>query len=228
MALRNAALALAMAALCAASPYATGATAAPTAPAFNLSLFAPRRHAPPPQLVFDYHGWRVDASKAGRGLAPEKTVKALKTQIDIVEHVGLKPQILAAMRTQPVLADPTVGREAGRYSAARSILLRVKRLDAKKPILLQALLSAYQDQHIPGGFNNPQIAAFRAEAAARHVWPRNAVMLQSNGEFFAETASAYLYGAITREPYTRADLRKTQPVYYQWLATLFDDGKARK
>jgi hypothetical protein len=226
MILRRAALALAIAWTCVVLPGAV--LAAPIAPGFNMSLFAPRRRPPPPQLVFDYHGWHVDASKAARGQAPERTVKAIKTQIDIVEHVGLKPQMLAAMRAAAVLADPTVGREAGRYSAARTILLRVKRLDAKKPILLHALLLAYQDQHLPGGFSNPEIAAFRAQGAARHVWPKNAVMLQSNGEFFAETASAYLYGEITREPYTRADLRKTQPVYYQWLAKLFDDGRPRK
>jgi hypothetical protein len=224
MSLRNAILALAAAWVCAAP---AAAAAAPIAPVFRLPLFAQRRHAPPAQLVFDYHGWHVDASKGARGQSPDKTVKALKTQIDVVEHVGLKPQMLTAMRAAPILADPTVGREAGRYSAARTILLRVKRLDPKKPILLHALLLAYQDQHLPGGFGNPEISAFRAQAAARHVWPKNAVMLQSDGEFFAETASAYLYGEITREPYTRADLHKTQPLYYQWLARLFDDGRPR-
>ena len=36
-------------------------------------------------------------------------------------------------------------------------------------------------------------------------------MLQGNDEFFALSAAAYLYGTITREPYTRADLKKTEP-----------------
>ena len=52
-------------------------------------------------------------------------------------------------------------------------------------------------------------------------------MLQNNQQFFALTSTAYLYGDITREPYTRADLKKTEPQYFQWLATLFDGGKAR-
>jgi hypothetical protein len=52
-------------------------------------------------------------------------------------------------------------------------------------------------------------------------------MLRDDPDYFALTASAYLYGAITREPYTRANLRKTQPDAYQWLANLFDDGKGR-
>jgi len=227
MSLRGHLFALAVALACVAGQPAAAA-AAPTASAFSIPLFAPRHRLPPPALVFDYHGWHVDASKAARAQAPQKTIKAIRTQIDIVEHAGLKPQVLAAMRTHPILADPSVGTEAGRYSAARLILLRVRRLDAKKPILLHALLLAWQDQNLPGGFANPEIAQFRREILARRIWPKNAIMLQSDGEFFAVTASCYLYGAITREPYTRADLRKTQPVYYQWLAKLFDDGRARR
>jgi hypothetical protein len=52
-------------------------------------------------------------------------------------------------------------------------------------------------------------------------------MLRSNDEFFALTGAAYLYGTITREPYTRADLKKTEPQCYQWLARLFDGGRGR-
>ena len=69
---------------------------------------------------------------------------------------------------------------------------------------------------------------YRREAIAAHVWPINAQMLRSNGDFFAMTAGAYLAGVTTREPYTRAHLQKTQPGYYQWLAKLFDDGVARR
>ena len=127
----------------------------------------------------------------------------------------------------PIYADPSIGREVGRYTADRRIVLRVKRLDAKRPSLLHALLQQYQDQKLPGGFANADITRFRQQAIARHVWPNTAIMLENNGEFFAETASAYLYGEITREPYTRADLKKTQPDYYQWLDKLFDDGRAR-
>ena len=41
-------------------------------------------------------------------------------------------------------------------------------------------------------------------------------------------ATAYIDGAITREPYTRADLKNTAPQYYLWLANLFDGGKPRR
>ena len=199
--------------------------AAAPAPFFGAPLFGARH--PQPSLDFDYRGWRVRADAAARQQPSAKTVAAIKAQIDIVEQLRLKPPIIEALRAQPIYADASIGREVGRYSAERRILLRVKRLDAKRPSLLHALLLAYQDQKIPGGFANPDVARYRQQILTRHIWPKTAIMLQNNGEFFAVTASAYLYGEITREPYTRADLKKTQPDYYRWLARLFDDGRPR-
>ena len=200
------------------------ALAAPS-PFLGVPLFAPKAH--PPSLDFTYRGWQVRADAAARLQPPDKTVRAIKQQIDLVEQLGLKPQMLEPLRAQPIYADPTIGREVGRYTADRRIALRVKRLDPKHPALLHALLLAYQDQRLPGGFANADVARYRQQIAGRRVWPKTAIMLENNGEFFAETASAYLYGAITREPYTRADLKKTQPDYSRWLAERFDDGRPR-
>ncbi len=227
MSRRFAVIALIAAGLCvgvSASSAPTSGVAGP-APFLGVHLFAPN---PPPSLTFSYRGWQVNAGAAARGQRPDRSVRAIKAQIDIIEQLGLKPQVMNAWRALPIYADPSNGREVGRYTADRRIVLRVKRLDAKRPSLLHALLLAYQDQKLPGGFANPDIGRFRRQIADRHVWPKTAIMLENNGEFFAVTASAYLYGEITREPYTRADLKKTQPDYYQWLANLFDDGRARR
>ena len=221
MSRRFAVIALIAAAVCIGAP-----AAAATAPFFSVPLFAPRH--PQPSLSFVYRGWQVRAGAGAHAQRPDKTVRAIKAQIDTIEQLGLKPQVLNAWRALPIYADPSAGREVGRYTADRRIVLRIKRLDAKRPSLLHALLLAYQDQKLPGGFANADIARFRQQIIARHVWPNTAIMLQNDGEFFAVTASAYLYGEITREPYTRADLKKTQPDYYQWLANLFDDGRPRR
>jgi hypothetical protein len=193
------------------------------------ALFGLRPKAPPPSLVFAYRGWRIDASRAARAQPPARTVRAVKAQVDIVEHLGLRPDILAFMRAQPVIVDgvsnPDV--EAADYVAGRGVVAHARRLDAKKPILLYGLLKAYQAQRLPGGFSNPDVERLRLQAAGRRVWPKTARMLQSNDEFFALSAAAYLYGAITREPYTRGDLRKTEPQTHQWLADLFDGGRPR-
>ena len=89
------------------------------------------------------------------------------------------------------------------------------------------LMLAYQDQRLPGGVANREVDGFLRELTARHAWPKAALMLQSDQQFFALTATAYIDGAITREPYTRTDLKTTAPQYYQWLANLFDGGKPR-
>jgi len=211
--------------LCAAGFASASPAAAGPARFFGPPLFGPAR--PQPSLDFTYRGWTVRAGAAARVERPEKTVRAIKAQIDIVEQIRLKPEMLDALRLLPIEADVSAGREVGHYTADRRVMLRVKRLDAKRPALLHAVLLAYIDRRLPGGFANPDVGRYRQQITDRHVWPKAAVMLQNNGEFFAVTASAYLYGEITREPYTRADLKKTQPEYYQWLARLFDDGRPR-
>jgi hypothetical protein len=189
-------------------------------------LFASPR--PPPSLMFTYHGWRIDASRAAKAQGAAKTVKLIEAQLDIVEHVGLQPKALDLLRTIPILGDMDRGPEPGRYVRGRGVFVRVKGLDPKRPVVLRQLLYAYQDRALPGGYANPDVARFRREAADKHVWPLTATMLADDADYFAMTATVYLYGAITREPYTRADLAKTQPDAYQWLANLFDGGRARR
>ena len=182
---------------------------------------------PQPSLIFAYHGWRVDASHALKGQQPTVTVRKLKTQIDLVEHVGLSPQALAFMRTIQIIGAPPIATDPGRYVPGMGIFIRAKGLDDKRPVLLRQLLYAYENQQMPGGFANPMAERLRAEAAAKHVWPKDALMLKSGPDYFALTASAYLCGAITSEPYTRADLKRTQPDAVQWLAGVFDGGRVR-
>ena len=201
-----------------------GGFAAPAQAGLFGPLFTPK---PEPSLVFTYHGWRVDASRGLKGQRPMVTVRKLKTQIDIVEQAGLPPQILAFMRTVPITGTAPNAVDPGRYVPGKGVFIRPKGLDDKRPVLLRQLLYAYENQQLPGGFANPTAERLRAEAAAKHVWPRDATMLRSGADYFAMTASAYLYGAITSEPYTRADLKRTQPDAYQWLADTFDSGRPR-
>lgn len=190
-------------------------------------LLALGQHNPPPSLVFSYHGFQIDASAAQRQEAPERTVKALQRQVDLVEHVGLTPEILASLRTNRVLADPSKTGEADRYVPGQGVVVNVTRLDPKRPILLTGLLKAYHEQRLSSGVLAGDVDHYRLEALTRHDWPKGALMLRSDSDFFALTSAAYLYGAITWEPYSRAKLRRTQPGYCRWLASLFDGGKAR-
>lgn len=193
-------------------------------PLFHMG---PRK--PPPSLAFAYDGFQVDASQAPKGVAPDKAIRQIKAQIDLVDHVGLKPEVIAFMRSTPIRADPAKPNapgESAHYEPGRGVLVRISRLNPKKPILLEGMLEAYHAERIAPAAA-ADVTRFRSEADARHVWPKTAMMLQSDRSYFALTASAYLHGEITREPYSRANLRQTQPRYYRWLAMFFDDGRAR-
>jgi len=191
--------------------------AAPAQPGFG-GFFGFGRRAPPPSLTFTYRGWRVDASRMDRAMRPEAGVKRIQAQLDLVARTAPRADVLGFMQTIPIIADPSPGTEPGRYMRGRGILVRVRLLDPKKPMVLRQLLYAYQDQRLPGGFANVDVARFRQAAISRKAWPQTAAMLQNDADYFAFTATAYLAGTITREPYNRANLRKTQPDYYQWLA----------
>jgi len=182
----------------------------------------PRR---PPSLTFDYHGWKVDASRTARALPADHTVRAIEAQLDLVERQRLPGNVLGLMRQAPVIV--VAGAPRGVIYANGAVVLDARRLDPRKPAALYGLLQAYAERGLPGGLANGDLERFRAQAAAAHVWPKTALMLQSDGDFFAATATTYLTGATTREPYTRAHLKQTQPQCYQWLAALFDHGVAR-
>jgi len=206
---------------------ALGATA-DSQPVLRPPFFGLLRPRPAPPLIYTYRGWKVDASRSAHGLSPEKTVRLVNAQLDLVEHFGLRPDVLNLMRAAPIIVVAD-NRETVTYSRPPGVVvLNARRLDSKKPAALLGLLQAYLDRGLPGGVANPDVDRYRREAMAAHVWPINALMLRSNGDFFAMTAGAYLVGATTREPYTRAHLQKTQPGYYQWLAKLFDGGAARR
>jgi hypothetical protein len=189
----------------------------------NLAAVTPASAEP---LIFEYHGWQVDLTNA-KGAEPDgKMIGAVKRQLDIVEHVNLKPQVLQFMRTIKVWADPTKAKFGpGHYGRATGVDLRVKRLDPHKPIVLHEFLHAYHDKMVPAGFDNADIKQFFERG--KQFWPPGSYVLSNGREFFAVTASVYLFGDIDRPPQSRAQLRAKQPAYYKWLADLFDDGRPR-
>ena len=178
-------------------------------------------------LIFDYHGWHIDLTGARGAQADAQTIEAVKRQLDIVKHVGLKPQVVEFMRTIKIWANPSNQKFGpGHYGRATGVDLRVRELDAAKPIVLHEFLHAYHDQQLPAGFHNADIERF-FERGKTAGWPAGSYMLTNKLEFFDTTASVYLFGDIPRPPHSRSEIRSKQPQYYQWLATLFDDGHAR-
>ena len=192
-----------------------------------VSLLAATTASSADLLIVDYRGWHVDLSGARGTMPDEKMITAIKRQIDMVEQVRLKPQVLAFMRTIKTWANPKQTKTGpGHYARATGIDLSMPLLEPNRPILLHELLHSYNHQQLPNGFDNADIEKFyeRAKGAG---WPEESYMMSNHREFFATTASVYLFGDIPRPPESRKELRTRQPQYYQWLADLSDDGRPR-
>jgi hypothetical protein len=179
----------------------------------------------PDSLVFTYKGWNVDASRAAAVQPPERSMVAICRQIDIVEDVGLSPDILRFMRSVRFWIDPLrMGGGPGHYARTTGVDFHVRQLDPDKPIALHELLHAYHDQCL--GFDNPAILKFYQAALERSDWPRDAQMLKNAPEFFSMTGSAHLFRNIPRPPFSAERLKKTDPEYYAWLSTLLHHARA--
>jgi len=91
----------------------------------------------------------------------------------------------------------------------------------EQPVVLHELLHAYHFHMLPGGFHNPDVLRYYQNAIRGQRYKPGAYVLKNPLEFFAVTASLYLWGHVDREPFTRENLREQQPIYYAWLGALF-------
>lgn len=185
----------------------------------SLLAFARGAAASDPR-AFDYHGWHVDASKVV-GQPPDAVTKAVQQQIDGIETLGIAQDIVSFMRTVPLHAESSNDGAPAHYDAARGIDFRVDALEAKKPVLLHELLRAFHEQKLKAE-DNKVIANAYKEARDSGAWPASAPMLKSPQDFFAATATVYLFGDIDSAPFSRGRLHEAQPEYWKWLGGVFD------
>jgi hypothetical protein len=144
----------------------------------------------------------------------------VQKQIDAIETRGFAQDILEFMRTVPLHAVAS-GAPAHYIDKAKGIDFRVDALDPKKPVLLPELLRAFHEQKLKSSEDGMIARAFQ-EARASGSWPADTAMMKSPQEFFAATATVYLFGAIDTPPFTPGRVRETQPAYWQWLGEVFD------
>jgi hypothetical protein len=172
--------------------------------------------------TFSYRGFTVDTTSA-QGLPNLKEIVAsLKHQIDIVADCGAKANILAFFKNQEVFVKPGQGDGGGHFSAkSQGVTVDAAVVAPQKPVLLHELLHAYHFRVLPGAMQNPDVQHFYDNARQGELYPPDAYVLKNVQEFFAVTASLYLWGNVDRPPFNRANLRDKQPVYYRWLGDLF-------
>jgi hypothetical protein len=168
-----------------------------------------------------YRGFTIDWS-AARDVANLEAIEAsLKHQIDIVADCGATQQIMAFFRSQEIVVKPGQADRGHFYASRRGVTVDAVVDAPEKPVVLHELLHAYHWRVLPGAFRNPDVLRFYGDAKEGVLYPPDAYVLKNVQEFFAVTASLYLWGNVDRPPHTRETLREKQPVYYKWLGQLF-------
>lgn len=210
----------------------------------------------------NYRGYIYDLSEnAGR---PDSVAMAdgLLHQLDIVESVGLSPQVLAFFHKVPIVANEMsclekvaaaacYGANAPRraqgirgftvWDSGKAqwinadaialaedtgtgiVMIRPSMMrHAQDPVMLHEFLHAYHAQLLPNGFRNEGVLGHYNFAKSKQLYASDTYALVNEREFFAITASIFLYGKDSaHEPFTRASLKEKQPDYYKYLVGLF-------
>ena len=177
--------------------------------------------------TFAYRGFTVDIS-AVQALSNFKAIEtSLKHQIDIVADCGASAAILAFFRSQEIVVKPGHGDGGGHFSSnSKGVTVDAAVQAPEKPVVLHELLHAYHFRVLPGALQNPDLRRFYERAKEGQLYPTDSYVLKNVQEFFAVTASLYLWGNVDRPPHNRDNLRDKQPVYYKWLGQLFGVQKS--
>ncbi|HEX4767630.1 MAG TPA: hypothetical protein VH414_15290 [Lichenihabitans sp.] len=171
-----------------------------------------------------YHGFRIDLSQGAGSPNLASEVASVEHQIDIVDSVGLSMSDLQLFRSLPIRMTNGL-RGGGHYSGGSYVTVGNLLTTDNRPVLLHEFMHVLQHRHMSGGFHNGDIRRFYVEALSNGLYQPGSYMLTNPGEYFAVTASCYLYGTVAREPFNRETIRERQPDYYAYLERLF--GPAR-
>jgi hypothetical protein len=112
------------------------------------------------------------------------------------------------------------------YVASESGVVMVRPLllsEEKNPVMLHEFLHAFHSQIMPQGFQNEGILFHYNQAKSKQLYPEDKYLMKNEREFFAVTASIFLYGKdAAHEPFTRSNLKEKQPDYFKYLVGLFE------
>lgn len=171
--------------------------------------------------TFAYRGFLVDISAVRDASDLGDIETSVKHQLDIVADCGARPEVMQFFHAQRITLSPNAGDGGGQFNASEGVQIDAAPEPPQEPIVLHELLHAFHARILPDGFHNAQVVMFYGHAKEAGLYPADAFLLKNPGEFFAVTASLYLFGHVDRPPFTRASLKAKQPYYYNWLGRLF-------
>jgi hypothetical protein len=168
-----------------------------------------------------YRGFTADISAIGNFPRRAEIEKSLIHQLDIVADCGARHDVLAFFRAQQIVLKSGMGDVGAEFAPDSRVIIDAVPEPPEQPIVLHELLHAYHARVLPDGIRNADVLTYYHHAKEAALYPLDAYLLKNQSEFFAVTASLYLWGHVDREPFTRENLRAKQPYYYAWLGNLF-------
>jgi len=177
--------------------------------ALAASLLPGRGEAQAPGFAIDWQG----------GPETPAVLASLRAQIALVRALPIDPAIAAFFAGETVTVDRAEG--TATRAGPRGIFFERRPVPPGNPVLLHELLHRFHLLRLPGGFANPDVRRFHAEAVAGGRWPPAAYMLKNPVEFFAMTASVVLHGHAARPPFRREAVHEKQPDLYAWIVRTF-------
>ena len=179
-----------------------------------------------PVTAEKYRGFTIDDSLVQNMANLEAVRTAIKEQIDIVCVVGVSTQTLAFFQTVPLKIVPmgTIARGSpGLYAQKDKSVKIVSGITGvgHKPVLLHEYLHAYHDQRMEGRFRNPVVLDYYQHARTLNAFAANSHMMDNAQEFFACSATTYLFGVTAQEPFQRDKIKDKQPDVFEYLKKLF-------
>lgn len=196
-------------------PVRAQAPSRPLAPPKNL------RVDPLGPLTLTYRDFTVDMALAANMPNRAAIETSLRRQIDITADCGAKAEIVAFFRTIRIAlkTDPKGG--PGRFSPATGVEIHAAAQPPENPILLHELIHALHYFVLPGRNQNPDVLRFHNNAMRGGFYAADDYVMKNTNEYFAVTASLYLWGKVARPPHDRETLCRNQPAYCNWLGELF-------
>jgi hypothetical protein len=180
-----------------------------------------------------YRGFMIDDSAVSAQPDLAALISVTEEQIDMVHAVGLPAKVLqffhgVKLRLVPAgtFKSPTPGRYTGRGDRSVEVSGGLVRI-GHKPVLLHELLHAYHDQRIDGGFRNAAILRLYEAAKSIPGFAAKSHMMENHKEYFACTATTYLFGVTAQEPFKREKLGQLQPASIDYLKILFGPDAGR-
>ena len=172
----------------------------------------------------EYRGFTIDESHIKNLSEIAEMRAATKEQIDMVHAVGLSAETLKFFQTVPfelvpagTFRSPTPGVYGNRVVKVSTGIIKI----GHKPVLLHELLHAYHDQRLSKGTRNPAVIGFYDKAKTLGAYAAKSHMMENPNEFFACSATAYLFGVTAQEPFKRDKVKTSQPELFAYLKALF-------